>query len=115
MERVKSSLSGRLFGFAKKSQTHLFLHQLMSKLMQNGLIILSIKPGVSKMRTTVNIDDELLARAHAATHITAKAELIQEALKALVERESARQLAKLGGSQAGLRSIPRRRFADDSD
>jgi len=67
------------------------------------------------MRTTVNIDDELLARAHAATHITAKAELIQEALKALVERESARQLAKLGGSQAGLRSIPRRRFADDSD
>ena len=50
------------------------------------------------MRTTVNIDDELLAQARAATHIIAKAELIQEALKALVERESARQLAKLGGS-----------------
>lgn len=67
------------------------------------------------MRTTVNIDDELLAQARAATHIIAKAELIQETLKALVERESARRLAKLGGSQAGLWSIPRRRFADDSD
>ena len=67
------------------------------------------------MRTTVNIDDELLARAYAATHVTAKTELIREALKALVERESARRLAKLGGSQPGLRSIPRRRFADDSD
>ena len=67
------------------------------------------------MRTTVNIDDELLARAHAATHVTAMAELIRGALKALVERESARQLAKLGGSQPGLRSIPHPRFADDSD
>lgn len=67
------------------------------------------------MRTTVNIDDKLLARAHAVAHVTAKIERIQEALKALVERESARRLAKSGGSQAGLRSIPRRRVADESD
>ena len=58
------------------------------------------------MRTTVNIDDELLARAHAATHVTAMAELIREALKALVERESARQLAKLGGVKPGFGRFP---------
>ena len=67
------------------------------------------------MRTTLNIDDELLARAQIVTNITKKPELIREALKALVERESARRLAKLGGGQPGLRSIPRRRFTDDSD
>lgn len=67
------------------------------------------------MRTTLNIDDELLARAQEITNITSKPKLIREALKALVERESAWQLAKLGGSQPGLRSIPRRRFNNDSD
>ncbi|MXZ47628.1 MAG: type II toxin-antitoxin system VapB family antitoxin [Candidatus Dadabacteria bacterium] len=66
------------------------------------------------MRTTLNIDDELLMRAQNITNITSKPKLIREALKALVERESARQLAKLGGSQPGLRSIPRRRFKNDS-
>lgn len=67
------------------------------------------------MRTTLNIDDELLARAQNLTNITSKPKLVREALKALVERESAQQLAKLGGSQPGLRSIPRRRFDNDSD
>ena len=67
------------------------------------------------MRTTLNIDDELLARAQNLTNITSKPKLVREALKALVERESARQLAKLGGTQSGLRSIPRRRFDNDSD
>lgn len=67
------------------------------------------------MRTTLNIDDELLAQAQNITNITSKPKLIREALKALVERESARQLAKLGGSQPGLRSIPRRRFDNDSN
>ena len=67
------------------------------------------------MRTTLNIDDELLARAQNLTNITSKPKLVREALKALVERESARQLAKLGGTQPGLRSIPRRRSDNDSD
>ena len=66
------------------------------------------------MRTTLNIDDELLARAQSVTNIASKPELIREALKALVERESARRLARLGGSQPGLRSIPRRRVSDGS-
>ncbi len=49
------------------------------------------------MRTTLNIDDELLMWAQNITNITSKPKLIREALKALVEREGARQLAKLGG------------------
>ena len=66
------------------------------------------------MRTTLNIDDELLARARAITNIASKPELIREALKALVERESARRLARLGGSQPELQSTPRRRAGDGS-
>ncbi len=67
------------------------------------------------MRTTLNIDDALLARAQEVTNLTTKPALIREALKALVERESARRLAKLGGSQPGLQFVPRRRMSDDSD
>ena len=65
------------------------------------------------MRLTLNIDDELLARAQEVTNITAKPALVREALRALIERESARRLAKLGGSQAGLQSIPRRCLATE--
>ena len=65
------------------------------------------------MRITLDIDDELLARAQEVTNITAKPALIREALRALVERESAHRLAKLGGSQADLQSVPRRRLATE--
>ena len=61
------------------------------------------------MRTTVTIDDELLAEASEFTGIRERTALIHEGLKALVEREAARRLAKLGGSQPHLRDIPRRR------
>ena len=61
------------------------------------------------MRTTLNIDDELLAQAQTITNITEKPKLIREALKALVERESARRLAKLGGSAPDMKPVPRRR------
>ena len=63
------------------------------------------------MRTTLNIDDELLARARDLTNITRKPALIRAALQALVERECARRLARLGGSQPDLQPIPRRRLA----
>jgi Arc/MetJ family transcription regulator len=62
-----------------------------------------------KMRTTVALDDELLAKAQAYTGIREKSALIREALKTLVEREAARRLARLGGSQPDLKPIPRRR------
>jgi Arc/MetJ family transcription regulator len=48
------------------------------------------------MRTTVVLDDELVAQAQAYTGLTEKASLIREALKALIERESASRLARLG-------------------
>lgn len=65
------------------------------------------------MRTTLNIDETLLAQARLLTDIESKSKLVREALEALVERESARRLARLGGSQPGLPDIPRRRLADD--
>ena len=69
------------------------------------------------MRTTVNIDDELLAQAERFTGITERATLVREAFKALVEREAARRLAKLGGTMPDLEPIPPRRsgIAEDSE
>jgi Arc/MetJ family transcription regulator len=61
------------------------------------------------MRTTLNIDDQLLAEAQRITGMTEKAALVREGLRALIERESARRLAKLGGSEPQLQPIPRRR------
>ena len=61
------------------------------------------------MRTTLALDDELLAEAEFYTGIREKSALVREALKALVEREAARRLARLGGSEADLAAIPRRR------
>jgi len=63
------------------------------------------------MRTTVSLDDELLARAQSYTGITEKSALLREALTALVQREAAWRLARLGGSQPNLKPIPRRRPA----
>jgi Arc/MetJ family transcription regulator len=61
------------------------------------------------MRTTLALDDVLLAKAQAATGLTEKSALVREALKALIERESARRLARLGGSEPDLAAPPRRR------
>jgi Arc/MetJ family transcription regulator len=61
------------------------------------------------MRTTLALDDELLAKAREFTGLNEKSALVREALKALIERESARRLARLGGSEPGLRRIRRRR------
>ncbi len=63
------------------------------------------------MRTTIALDDELLAKAEAFTGLKEKTALVREALKALIERESARRLARLGGSERRLTRIPRRRPA----
>ena len=61
------------------------------------------------MRTTVNLDDALLAKAVKLTGSLDRSALLREGLKALIERESARRLAKLGGSQPKLKVPPRRR------
>jgi Arc/MetJ family transcription regulator len=60
------------------------------------------------MRTTLALDDELLAKAQAFTGLKEKSALVREALTALVERESALRLARLGGSEPTLEAAPRR-------
>ena len=61
------------------------------------------------MRTTVNIDDKLFEDAKWLTGIEGKSALVREVLRPLVERESARRLAKLAGTQPQLKPVPRRR------
>lgn len=61
------------------------------------------------MRTTISIDDELLGKAQSLTGIDERTALLREALKALIERESARRLARLGGTDPDVRAAPRRR------
>jgi Arc/MetJ family transcription regulator len=60
------------------------------------------------MRTTLNIDDELFRQARDLSGLQEKTALIREGLKALIERESAKRLAKLGGSEPQLEPIRRR-------
>lgn len=66
------------------------------------------------MRTTLALDDDLLAQAQAYTGLKEKSALVREALKALIERESARRLARLGGSEGALSPIRRRRLKADA-
>ncbi|MGA2600051.1 MAG: type II toxin-antitoxin system VapB family antitoxin [Bryobacteraceae bacterium] len=61
------------------------------------------------MRTTINIDDDLIAAAREYTGITEKTELVRMALKSLVALEAGRRLAALGGSDPDMKDIPRRR------
>jgi Arc/MetJ family transcription regulator len=65
------------------------------------------------MRTTIALDDDLVRIAQEFTGVDEKAALIREALKALIERESARRLAALGGTMPDLKRIPRRRVKTD--
>lgn len=77
---------------------HLMLYLVHSHTMQ-----------VCNMRTTVTLDDDLVSRAQALTGIEEKAALVREGLNALIEREAARRLAALGGSDPDAKAAPRRR------
>lgn len=61
------------------------------------------------MRTTLNIDDDLLEKAARLTGTSQKTALVRQGLEALIGLESSRRLAALGGTQKGLKPIPRRR------
>jgi Arc/MetJ family transcription regulator len=61
------------------------------------------------MRTTVNLDEALLEEARRATGLTERSALLRAGLVALIERESARRLARLGGTEPQLERTPRRR------
>lgn len=64
------------------------------------------------MRTTLNIKDELLEKASRLTGVEEKTALVMLGLEALIARESAKRLAKLGGTERQLVGIPRRRSAE---
>jgi Arc/MetJ family transcription regulator len=61
------------------------------------------------MRTTVALDDDLVDEAQRLTGTTEKSALLRQALRALIERESAARLARLGGTEPDVRPAPRRR------
>jgi len=61
------------------------------------------------MRTTLNIDDQILEKASLLTGIKEKTSLVKLGLEALIARESSKRLAILGGTEKGLRNISRRR------
>jgi Arc/MetJ family transcription regulator len=61
------------------------------------------------MRTTVNLDDALLARTQKLSGMQERNSLLKEALQALIQRESARRLARLGSSERLVEDVPRRR------
>jgi Arc/MetJ family transcription regulator len=83
---------------------HIIMHYLMP---------IGDARGMHTMRTTLNIDDELYEEAVRLTGVKEKTALLRESLKALIQRESARRLARLGGSSPKLGAIPRRRSASD--
>ena len=63
------------------------------------------------MRTTVTLDDKLLAEAHEMTGVAERSTLLHDGLRLLIQREAARRLALLGGSDPGATAAPRRRSA----
>jgi Arc/MetJ family transcription regulator len=62
------------------------------------------------MRTTLNIDDKMLKKAAELTGVEEKTSLVRLGLQALIAHESSRRLARLAGSEKGLRPVPRRRM-----
>ena len=73
------------------------------------------RPQGMPMRTTINLDETLLRRAHDLTGIEERTALIHEGLRALVARETSRRLARLGGSEPDLVMPPRRRVAEGGE
>ncbi len=67
------------------------------------------------MRTTLNIDNDMLAKAVALTGIKEKTSLVHLGLEALIARESSKRLAMLGGSEKTLKEIPRRQRAEQKE
>lgn len=62
------------------------------------------------MRTTLNIDEQIIEKARLLTGIKEKTALVKMGLEYLIARESAKRLAKLGGSEKDIKPIPRRRY-----
>ena len=83
-------------------KTHQLPHHMMYTMIQEA-----------QMRTTVTLDEKLLKEAQELTGITERSRLIHDGLEALIQREAARRLARLGGSVPDVQPIPRRRPEPD--
>jgi len=64
------------------------------------------------MRTTLNIEDNLIDKAKKLTGIKEKTTIVKLGLEALIARENSKRLARLGGTEKKLKPIPRRRMAE---
>ena len=64
------------------------------------------------MRTTLNIEEELLTKASKLTGIKEKTSLVRRGLESLIAIENGKRLARLGGSEKQLKAIPRRRLVE---
>jgi Arc/MetJ family transcription regulator len=73
------------------------------------LVLMAGKQRIPPMRTTVTLDDDLLAKAKSYTGLKETSAVLRAALTALVEREAARRLARLGGTMPDLKPVRRRR------
>jgi len=88
----------------------LCIHLILRYAYKQHILMHVLMPAeVQPMRTTLNIDDQLYEEAVRLTGVKEKTALLRESLKALIQRESARRLARLGGSEPQLDDIPRRR------
>ena len=76
---------------------------------RRSLLDLHARGILMQMRTTLNLDDELLQRALRLSGLKEKTAVLHAGLEALIQRESARRLAALGGTERKLKSVPRRR------
>ena len=81
-------------------------HVLQHRSMPANMLVAALEELV---RTTLAIDDDLLEEARRLSGLEERTPLVREGLKALIERESARRLARLGGSEPGTTRVPRRR------
>jgi Arc/MetJ family transcription regulator len=93
------------------SLTYTHLRTYFAAFTESSDAIISAPERSTAMRTTVTLDDDLLAKAIKMMGGLDRSTVLREALKALIERESAMRLAKLGGTQPQLQPVPRRRAA----
>jgi Arc/MetJ family transcription regulator len=100
-----SSLIWALKADLKSTHSHAF----QARVTASSDAITGVLEWSTTMRTTVTLDDDLLAKAIKMMGGLDRSTVLREGLKALIERESAMRLAKLGGTQPQLQPVPRRR------
>lgn len=92
-----------------KASAHTRIPSGRGKSIHDPLTYALIMQHDASMRTTLNVDTSLLRKAARLTGVSKKTALVRMGLEALIARESARRLARLGGTEPGLAPVRRRR------